>query len=89
MRQRRILLVEDERDIAELVTLHLSDQCGEIVVACDGYEGMRLATSNNWSLIILDLRLPGPDGLEIRDPDDVQSNQVNQTRELSIRPLVR
>jgi DNA-binding response OmpR family regulator len=59
MNKRRILLVEDERDIAELVTLHLSDQCEEIVVAHDGYEGMRLATTNQWSLIILDLRLPG------------------------------
>ena len=29
------------------------------------HEGMRLATSQDWALIILDLRLPGPDGLEI------------------------
>jgi DNA-binding response OmpR family regulator len=50
MNKRRILLVEDERDIAELVTLHLSDQCEEIVVAHDGYEGMRLATTNQWSI---------------------------------------
>lgn len=65
MNKRRILLVEDERDIAELVALHLSDQCDEFVVAKDGYEGMRLAMSGNWALTILDLRLPGPDGLEI------------------------
>lgn len=65
MKQRRILLVEDEQDIAELVSLHLRDLCDEFVVAADGYEGMRLATSEDWSLIILDLCLPGPDGLEI------------------------
>jgi DNA-binding response OmpR family regulator len=65
MNKRRILLVEDEQDIAELVALHLGDLCDEFVVARDGYEGMRLATSGNWSLTILDLRLPGPDGLEI------------------------
>ena len=65
MNKRRILLVEDERDIAELVALHLSDLCDEFVVAKDGYEGMRLAMSGNWALTILDLRLPGPDGLEI------------------------
>ena len=35
------------------------------MVARDGYEGMRLATTQNWALTILDLRLPGPDGLEI------------------------
>jgi DNA-binding response OmpR family regulator len=65
MSKRRILLVEDEQDIAELVTLHLGDLCDEIVVASDGHAGMRLATSDHWSLIILDLRLPGPNGLEI------------------------
>ena len=65
MKKRRILLVEDEQDIAELVALHLGDLCDEFVVAKDGYEGMRLATSGEWALTILDLRLPGPDGLEI------------------------
>jgi DNA-binding response OmpR family regulator len=65
MSKRRILLVEDEQDIAELVALHLRDVCDEIVVADDGHKGMQLATSMNWALIILDLRLPGPDGLEI------------------------
>lgn len=65
MVKRRILIVEDERDIAELVALHLSDLCDETVIACDGHEGLRLATSEQWAVIILDLRLPGPDGLEI------------------------
>lgn len=65
MHNRRILLVEDEQDIAELVALHLGDLCDEFVVAQDGYEGMRLATSGSWALTILDLRLPGPDGLAI------------------------
>lgn len=65
MSKRRILLVEDEQDIAELVALHLGDLCDEFVVAQDGYEGMRLATTGSWALTILDLRLPGPDGLEI------------------------
>ena len=65
MTKRRILLVEDEQDIADLVVLHLGDLCDEIVVASDGHEGLRLATTQDWSLIILDLRLPGPDGLEI------------------------
>ena len=65
MNKRRILLVEDEKDIAELVALHLGDLCDEFVVAQDGYEGMRLVTSGSWALTILDLRLPGPDGLEI------------------------
>lgn len=65
MHSRRILLVEDEQDIADLVVLHLGDLCDEIVVANDGHEGIRQALMQDWSLIILDLRLPGPDGLEI------------------------
>lgn len=65
MSKRRILLVEDEQDIADLVALHLSDLCDKVVVARDGHAGMRLATGEEWALIILDLRLPGPDGLEI------------------------
>lgn len=65
MSKRRILLVEDEQDIAQLVSLHLSDLCDEVVVASDGHEGMRLASTETWALVILDIRLPGPDGLEI------------------------
>ena len=42
---RRILLVEDEQDIADLVALHLADVCDDVVVASDGHEGMRLATT--------------------------------------------
>ncbi len=65
MNKRRILIVEDEQDIADLVSLHLGTLCDETVIARDGHEGLRLATSEQWAVIILDLRLPGPDGLEI------------------------
>lgn len=65
MKRRRMLVVEDERDIAELVALHLGDLCDEVVMAADGHEGLRLATTQDWAVICLDLRLPGPDGLEI------------------------
>ena len=65
MGKRRILVVEDEADIADLLGLHLADLCDEVVIARDGHEGMLRATEEMWSLIILDLRLPGPDGLQI------------------------
>ena len=65
MNRNRILLVEDERDVAELVASHVADLCDEVVVAHDGHQGMHLATTTNWTLIILDLTLPGPDGLSI------------------------
>lgn len=60
-----ILLIEDDQGVAELVALHLADQCDEVVLASDGHEGMQLATSRAWNLIILEVCLPGPDGLQI------------------------
>ena len=65
MTKRRILVVEDEADIADLIALHLKDLCDEVVIARDGHEGMLRARNELWALILLDLRLPGPDGLEI------------------------
>ena len=63
--RKNVLVVEDERDIAELVALHLEDIDCEPTLAADGHEAMRLAFSREWDLVILDLRLPGPDGLAI------------------------
>lgn len=63
--QKRILVIEDERDIADLISLHLTDQNYFVRVARDGTTGLRESTAGRWDLIILDLRLPGVDGLEI------------------------
>jgi len=63
--QRRTLIVEDDVDIAELVRLHLSDICQEVVVTHDGRDGLCQALAGDFGLIVLDLRLPGIDGLEI------------------------
>jgi DNA-binding response OmpR family regulator len=63
--ERDILVVEDEPDIADLVALHLRDENYRVTVATDGHEGMRLAFVRRWDLVVLDLRLPGPDGLAI------------------------
>lgn len=65
MTNKKILVVEDERDIAELLHLHLRDLADDVVLVPDGHVGMQAACSRQWDLIILDLRLPGPDGLEI------------------------
>lgn len=65
MKNRQVLVVEDERDIADLVRLHLSDNQCEVTLARDGHQGMQAAFNQPWDLVILDLRLPGPDGLSI------------------------
>lgn len=62
---KSILVVEDEYDIAQLLKLHLSEICDKVVLAANGHDGLQAANSEEWDLIILDLRLPGIDGLEI------------------------
>ena len=63
--KRRILIIEDEADIANLVQLHLGEVCDEVSIACDGRDGLARATGEDWDLVVLDLRLPGVDGLDI------------------------
>ncbi len=63
--RKKILVVEDEHDIAELIRLHLQDLNYDVTVARDGNTGLRKSSAGSWDLIILDLRLPGVDGLEI------------------------
>lgn len=65
MDKKSVLVVEDERDIAQLLNLHLSEFCDEVVVARNGRDGLSAAESRPWGLIILDLGLPGIGGLEI------------------------
>jgi len=62
---RRILVIEDDKDIAHLVELHLRDLEYEVTVANDGTTGLESALSKPFDLIILDLLLPGVDGMEI------------------------
>ncbi len=62
---KRILIVEDDVDIANVLSLHLRDERYEVVHSADGNEGLRLLEQGNWDALILDLMLPGVDGLEI------------------------
>jgi DNA-binding response OmpR family regulator len=62
---RRVLIIEDDKDIAHLVELHLRDTGYEVSLAFDGNAGIEQALSKLHHLIILDLMLPGVDGLEI------------------------
>jgi len=62
---KRILIVEDDGDIADLLALHLRDEGYEITHAADGDRGAALLEKGSWDALILDLMLPGVDGLEI------------------------
>lgn len=58
-------MVEDEREIARLVEIHLRDQGWEVTVCHDGPSGLAAASSGQFDLVVLDLMLPGVDGLEV------------------------
>lgn len=63
--KRRILVVEDHDDIAQLLALHLRDLGCDVSVAADGADGLDQTAGNDFHLIILDLMLPDMDGLEL------------------------
>jgi DNA-binding response OmpR family regulator len=62
---RKILVIEDSRDIAHLLELHLPDLGCEVDVIHDGCGGLERALGMAYDLIILDLMLPGLEGLDI------------------------
>ncbi len=62
---RNILVVEDDPDISSLIQMHLKDQYQQVQVAGDGITAYQMISQQHWDLIVLDLRLPGKDGLEL------------------------
>ncbi len=63
--RRRILLVDDERSLSDLIRDFLSSAGYEIDQAMDGEEGMRLLNANAYDGLIIDIRMPRKDGLEV------------------------
>lgn len=61
----KVLLIEDDPHIGQLVGIHLKDLNCEVEVCTDGRDGYEKASTGNYSLIVLDLMLPGMDGLEV------------------------
>jgi DNA-binding response OmpR family regulator len=61
----RILLVEDDHDIADLLELHLEDEGYAVDKVFDGDEGLDRALNEAYDLVVLDIMLPGHDGFDI------------------------
>jgi two-component system, OmpR family, response regulator len=64
-KNKKVLVVEDERNIRDLVCLHLGLEGYECVPLADGKEAITVASESAFDLIILDLMLPGIDGVTI------------------------
>lgn len=62
---KKILIIEDETDIAELERDYLEVNGFDSDIASTGEEGLHLARTHSYNLILLDLMLPGIDGLEL------------------------
>ena len=65
MANKRVLVVDDDKKTVELVKLYLDRDGYKVLVAYDGVEALRLARENHPDLIVLDLMLPGLDGLKV------------------------
>jgi DNA-binding response OmpR family regulator len=61
----KILVVDDEQEIRNLLDHFLRDQGYEVVLASDGNQALKLAAEENPQVIILDIKMPGLDGLEV------------------------
>lgn len=73
---RCILVIEDERDIAELIALHLTELPARVTLADEGPGGLKLALQQPWDAIVLDIRLPGLNGLDLCREVRAQTSHV-------------
>lgn len=76
--KQRILIVDDDNNIAELISLYLTKECFETYIAEDGEEALNVFNTFKPHLILLDLMLPGIDGYEV----------CRQVRKLSSVPII-
>lgn len=62
---KKILLIEDEAHVVSFIKKGLSEEGFEVSVAFDGITGLKVATENKFDLLIIDVMLPGMNGLDI------------------------
>jgi len=63
--ERKILVVEDQRDIADLIAMHLRDLGHQVDCVHDGGKGLDAARSGRYDLLVLDVMLPVRDGMAV------------------------
>ena len=65
MKKAKVLVVDDEKDIIELVSYNLEKEGFKVISATAGEKALELVSSEEPEIIILDLMLPGIDGLDV------------------------
>lgn len=78
---QKILIIEDDKFLRQLVARKLSKQDFEIAEAVDGESGLEKVKSEDPDLILLDLILPGMDGFEVL-------SKIEEDPELSVIPVI-
>lgn len=63
--KQKVLIVDDDNNIAELISLYLIKECFETEIVNDGEEAIRVFSTFNPDIILLDLMLPGIDGYQV------------------------
>ena len=63
--KQRILIVDDDENIAELISLYLLKECYDTKIVYDGEEAIKVFADFDPQLVLLDLMLPGIDGYEV------------------------
>lgn len=81
MSEEKILIVDDEANIRELISFNLKNEGYKTITAADGLTALRLISEERPSLILLDLMLPGMNGYEV-------CKEVRKEKELSTTPII-
>lgn len=78
MQREKILIVEDERDILEVMTYNLQRDGYTVLASRDGAKGLELARRERPDIVLLDLMLPSLDGLEVcrRLKEDIPTRSI-------------
>lgn len=89
---RRVLLVEDEADIRTVYSEYLRDSGYEVLEAEDGVKGLKRATEEEWDVMLLDIMLPGEDGMhlikKIKSLESVKDRPIIAITNLNIDSVV-
>lgn len=79
----KVLIVEDDKFLSELISTKLSKEGFDVVLATDGESGLQKAVSEKPHIILLDIMLPGMSGFEV-----LQSLKQHQDKEAAAIPVL-